>query len=195
LWVKFSGQGYDVYAQRWAALPIFAVALHLAATLELYVRMCSHFKNIRNFATGLGAGMALISATVAGLSAAYLHAPWKHIGATVSRVYRNEALGCLIFILLSVLFFSQFDFQEMRKNVRHHVVISAAFFAVLFVANVTIEAGAASYAYALAYQLLVNIGPIGCSVAWVICLRRDGETWLPFHEFKKAQGTEPALRP
>jgi hypothetical protein len=175
LWTKFDGLGFKVYAARWmVAQPIIAV-LHVAVTIEAFIRVCQHFSAIRRFGAFLACIFAVVSVTVTYFIAGIRSPTWQHLAANLSRLLKNESLGCLLFLSLTVIFFAQFRFQDVRRNVRRHLVILGSLFVCLFVANLLIEAGSAGYGYAAAYQIIVTAGPAACYLAWAFGMTPDGE--------------------
>jgi len=177
LWTKFDGLGFEAYAARWmVAQPIIA-ALHLAVTIEAFVHVCLQFTAIRRFGGILVLMFAGLSVAVTYLIAGAGNPGWQHLMARFSRLLRNESLGCLLFLSLTVLFFAQFPFQDIRRNLRRHLIILGSLFVCLFAANLLIEAGSGEYRYAAAYQIMVTAGPAACYLAWALGMTADGETW------------------
>jgi hypothetical protein len=177
LWTKFDGLGFKVYAARWmVAQPIIA-ALHVAVTIEAFIRVCLHFRAIRRFGAFLACIFAVVSVTVTYFIAGIRSPSWQHLAANLSRLLMNESLGCLLFLSLTVIFFAQFRFQDVGRNVRRHLVILGSLFVCLFLANLLIEVGSAGYGYAAAYQIIVTAGPAACYLAWAFGMTPDGETW------------------
>lgn len=177
LWTKFSGRGFEVYAARWTLAQSIVAALHLAVTVEAFVRVCLNFTAIRRFGAVLAFIFAGVSVGVTYLIAGVGNPSWQHLMANLSRLLRNESLACLLFLVLTVIFFAQFPFQDIPRNLRRHLVILGSLFVCLFAANLIIESGSAEYAYAAAYQIIVTAGPAACYVAWAVGMTADGEAW------------------
>lgn len=111
LWTKFDGLGFDAYAARWMmAQPIIA-ALHLAVAIEAFVHLCLQITAIRRFGAVLAVIFAGLSVAVTYLIAGVGNPGWQHLMAGLSRLLRNESLGCLLFLLLAVLFLRSFRFR------------------------------------------------------------------------------------
>jgi hypothetical protein len=177
LWTKFDGLGLQVYTARWLAAQPIVAALHLAVTIEAFVHVCLHFSAIRRFGAALAGIFAGVSVACTYLLAGIGNPGWQHFMARFSRLLRNESLGCLLFLLLTVLFFVQFPFQDIPRNLRRHLFILGSLFVCLFAANLLLEAGSAEYGYAVAYQIIVTAGPAACYLAWAFGMTADGETW------------------
>ena len=137
-----------------------------------------HFSAIRRFGAVLGFIFAGLAVAVTYLIAGVGNPSWQHLMARLSRLLRNESLACLLFLVLTVIFFAQFPIRDISRNLRRpSLIILGSLFVCLLAANLIVEVGSGEYAYAAVYQVLITAGPGACYLAWAVGMTADGESW------------------
>jgi hypothetical protein len=168
------------YARAFRIFQSAGAVLQLGMAAELFHRLCWHFRQFRGmsrFRFSMGAALLTLSGFFFLLVFPGVPGPYPHL--LVVWIERWESSVIAVTLILSWWLLTRFLGLRppMRSNALAHGAIMTAFFVI----------NAITYALALIVPLralrAVNAGmlagTLGCFLAWLIKLRKDGEILLP----------------
>lgn len=161
------------YARAWSFTEPVLVVLQVAFAVELYLRISDHYRNFERIRPRL-LWSCLLSALVISLLVLFIDMPahWKSpLVQSIFLAKRVAAFALAAFIVVVTVFLRIFP-VPMRPNVTAHRRIAAAYFlantCLYFTANLR-----PSITNPANLALMALTG--GCFVAWMMCLKAEGE--------------------
>ncbi|MBV9771347.1 MAG: hypothetical protein JOZ32_17385 [Bryobacterales bacterium] len=169
------------YAATFRVCQVLAAVLQLGMAGELFERLCCHFRQFRGMSP-FRFYMATFLLVLTGLLclAVFPSVPARYPQLLVVWFERWET--AVLAITLALFWWVLRRFlglkPQMRSNVLAHGTILTTYYAVSAVSDALMLV-AQSTAGVRAVNLGMLTGMLGCFVAWMIYLRRDGERLLP----------------
>ncbi|HLX46514.1 MAG TPA: hypothetical protein VKR43_23865 [Bryobacteraceae bacterium] len=166
------------YLEIWSATQPYMLFFEAAAAIEAFWIVAVHFRKIKVYGTVLLSLMVGVSVLVAWVVARW-RGNWQSPLNTLVLAAQHIALGSLILVLLTLLWFRQALDFPIRANAIRHACVLVTLFATAFLGNFLVQVGRSQIQWNFAGNLILTVGATVAYSWWAWSMTRDGES-LPF---------------
>jgi hypothetical protein len=169
------------YAKAFRTYQILTAVLQVGMAGEMFQRLCWHFREFRGFSRfRFFMGAALLALTGVFFLALFPDVPALYPHRVIIWLVRWETAVLAITLALSWWVLTRFLGlrPQMRSNALAHARILIVFFAINALSD-GLNLIAERTTPIRATNVLMLIGDLACFIAWIVCLRRDGEQLAP----------------
>jgi hypothetical protein len=166
------------YVEIWRATQPYMLFFEAAAAVEAFWIVAAHFRKVKIYGSVLLSLMVGISALGAWVVARW-RGNWQSPLSTLVLAAQHIALGSLILVLLTLLWFRQpLDFP-IRPNAIRHACVLVTLFGTAFLGNFLVQVGRSQNQWNFAGNLILTVGATVAYGWWAWAINEKGEL-LPY---------------